>query len=177
MRHRQSIPPTSPAWDFCEKQLRSSVLYLASFITSTAGRPRKVGKVSIFVLSWAGSFYSCGSAVGRATAILQRKGYIPRSVLLTGKTELTTPLLFFFLQELLFSSVFFTEVFSSNFCCLFPSLNSLLSDLEMSIDESWDKSFRGFFYVSMIKKHCLNNFCHSENKHNEVASSNMKKCA
>lgn len=35
------------------------------------------------------------------------------------------------------------------------------------------------FYVFMIEKHCLNNFCisFSENKHNKIASSNMKKCA
>lgn len=121
MRHRQSIPPTSPAWDFCEKQLRSSVLYLVSFITSTAGRPRKVGKVSIFVLSWARSFYSCGSAVGRATAILQRKGYIPRSVLLTGKTELTTPLLFFF-----YKNFYFLVSFLQRFSLLISVVSFLL---------------------------------------------------
>jgi len=92
VRHRQSIPPTSPAWDFCEKQLRSSGLYPVSFITSAAGRPRKVGKVSLFVFSWTGSVHYCGSAVGRATVILRCKGYIPRFVLLTGKTELTTPM-------------------------------------------------------------------------------------
>lgn len=33
-----------------------------------------------------------------------------------------------------------------------------------------------FFNVFMIEKHCLNNFCSSENKHNELASSSMKKC-
>lgn len=174
MRHRQNIPPTSPAWDFCEKQLRSSALYLVSFVTSTAGRPRKTGKVSVFVISWAGSFYSCGSAVGQATVILQYKGYIPRSVLLTGKTELTTPS-FFFYNNLYFLVYFFTKIFFSNVYCFFPSLNNLLNDLKMSRDESWDKTFRGFFNVFMIEKHCLNNFCSSENKNNELAGSNMKK--
>lgn len=70
---------------------------------------------------------------------------------------------------------FFTKIFFSNVYCLFPSLNNLLNDLKMSIDESWDKTFRGFFNVFMIEKHCLNNFCSSEDQHNELAGSNMKK--
>lgn len=45
----------------------------------------------------------------------------------------------------------------------------------MSTDESWDKSFRGFFNVFMIENHCLSNFCSSETEHNKIANSNMKK--
>ncbi|OPJ73378.1 filamin-A-interacting protein 1 isoform A [Patagioenas fasciata monilis] len=56
-------------------------------VNSTAGRPRKVGKVSLFVFSWAGPVYCWGSAVGRAAAILHCKGYIPRFVLLTGSSR------------------------------------------------------------------------------------------
>ncbi|OPJ73380.1 filamin-A-interacting protein 1 isoform C [Patagioenas fasciata monilis] len=60
-------------------------------VNSTAGRPRKVGKVSLFVFSWAGPVYCWGSAVGRAAAILHCKGYIPRFVLLTGRDEIPKP--------------------------------------------------------------------------------------
>lgn len=126
MRHRQSIPPTSSAWDFCVKQLRSLVLCPVSFITSAAGRPRKVGKVPVFVFSWAGSGYCCGTSY--CNLAVQR---IYPKFLLTGKTELTIP------RHSFYKLFFF---FPSDYCLL-PSMVNLLHDLETSVGRSWNKHF------------------------------------
>lgn len=149
MRHRQSIPPTSPPWDFCEEQLRFS-----TFFPSLLQLLVDLEKWEKFLYLYSPELDHSTPVVVLWDRLLQSyncKGYIPRSGLLTGKTELTTPYFFFFFLQLpLFSSVFFAFFSLMSNCLMY----NLLNDLEMSIDESLEKNSRGFFFsVFMIKKH------------------------